>query len=158
MSEYDDYYWTENDGVTRPSRFSFSLGTLLRFVTLLCLALGWLALVRFTPPDAVQAVLVSIVGVMAVVVGVRCHGRTLSRVLAAVWFFGLGLVIAVYSALTACVLQLTAEDNLSRWDGLGQTIGGGALVLVLPIVVVSLTFMARAWTWSTYDSSLQKQD
>jgi hypothetical protein len=139
-----------------PSRCTFSLGILFRSVTLLCLVLGWLALVRFSPPTAVQTVLIAIVGVMAVIVAFRRGASPLGRMVATCWFFGLGLLVATYSALWAWIVQLPVDDAAGRWAGLDQTIFAIVLVFAVPPVVAALIFMARTWMWSAYDRQLHK--
>lgn len=136
--------------------FSFSLGSLFRMVTVLCLALGWLALLRSAQPEVAMFVMLAVVGVMAFVVALRRDAPPAGRILAAAWFFGLGVFVAIYSALwTVVVKDAVADTGGDQAEGTA-TIFAVGLVIVAPIIVTALTFMTRTWTWSAYDRELNK--
>lgn len=127
------------------------MAALIRTVTGVALGLGWLVSITGSPPSSV-ALSVGIVGaIMACMVGLRRCGTWYVKCWAAVWFYAGSVGLAAYSFMVACMIQL--EVHAHPWDQFTESaVAFFVSIAALPLVSVTIVYMARAWIWSASDA------
>jgi hypothetical protein len=135
-------------------RWTFSLGVLFRAVTLIAFALGWPLLVWKAEPLFVRFAVVGLGVVLGVVVGVRRFGTPRTRFKAMIGFVIGASIVAEYSTCIAWLIHKPEDPPGTQWSGLMEMQVGLALLAALPIIVIILVLLLRAWTWSAHDQSI----
>jgi hypothetical protein len=150
----DDPAFHASPSEAGPRPYTFSLAILFRVVTLVCVFLGWVALVANVAPWKVGLIVLAGGIILGAVVGVRRRGSVLRQIIAAAFFWVGTVWVAVYSGTLAAAIQ--AEDNpATPWDESGETLTGGAMCL-FPFVLGLVVLMLRAWTWSAHDATIHR--
>lgn len=141
---------------TPARRWAFSLATLLRVTTLTSVVLGWVLLLPSAPPRIVVLVVFTLGAFLATIVGLRRFGSVYSRCKASVWFLAGTTVVAYYSGFIAIVIQAPVEST-DPWAELNQFFYVVEILAGFPVIVATLVFMLRTWTWSANDLVIHKR-
>jgi hypothetical protein len=132
------------------SRRSFSLATILRVITAICILLGWCSAVRLDPYSAMY-VLVAVALALAAVVAWREQGSPLARFAIAVAFFLGAVLVGIYVAsLYVAFFPPTWAE--SEHDALTAMAGMCVGLLFLPLVGTIFVILLRTWLYLGADA------
>jgi hypothetical protein len=139
----------------RARGFAFSLITLFRAVTLTCFFGGWFTLVANVPPRLVFTSVLAAGGLLGAIVGMRRQGHRMRRIVDAAWFSGGAFVLATYSATVAVAIHVRDRPD-TPWDESHPILHAPGPVLALPIILLIIFLMLRAWTSAGNDATIQR--
>lgn len=144
------------DNATPRNANTFSLGCLLRTVTLVSLAFGFLSLIATAPPQWLLVGQIALGLALATGIAVRRRGSRLTRLKSAAGFVWMASLVSCYCGFAAFVVQnyLQRQPGEHPWAGLDRLFVSLPLVFGFPFVILLLILMLRAWTWAAHDREI----
>ena len=146
MPEYHDR-WGEP---IPASRSTFSLATVLRVVTAVCLGFGWCSIVRLNPETAGS--MLSVISLaLAAVVAWRQRGSVWTKIaIGTAYFLGVGFVgIYVASLSVALFPPPWLKDDHGLFPLAGTCLG----LVALPLVTIVVAALLKAWLHVAADAA-----
>lgn len=144
------------DNATPRNANAYSLGCLLRAVTLVSLALGFLSLIATAPPQWLLVGQIALGISLAAVVAARRRGTRRARLKSAAGFFWMSSLVSCYCGYAAFVVQTCLQEHPGEhaWAVLDRLFAAVPLVFAFPFVIVLLVLMLRTWTWAAHDREI----
>ncbi|HUY90893.1 MAG TPA: hypothetical protein VMV10_19310 [Pirellulales bacterium] len=137
---------------------TFSLGCLLRAVTLVSMALGCLSLIPTAPPQWLLVGQIALGFALATVIGVRRRGTRLAKFKSAAGFFWMACLVACYCGYAAFAVQNFMHEHPDPGEHQFAVLDRAFPVMVVvagvPIVALLLILLLRSWTWAAHDREI----